>query len=124
MQYDAIINEEEVIAHESNLKNLKKLQDLHTGIAEKLKRDHCTQAEQQSKLKEMHQAKVRGQHTIETKNFRVLKEIGIELGSYHGGGLKQKGKTREYSGLVPPSIQNASLWRFCIYSYKEKKHYR
>jgi hypothetical protein len=38
----------------------------------------------------MQQAKVRGQQSIETKVFKVLKEIGVELSSYHGGSLNGK----------------------------------
>ncbi len=53
-RYDGIINEEEVRAHKSNVKNLKQLQDLRNGIAEKLKRARHRLVEQQSKLKEMH----------------------------------------------------------------------
>jgi hypothetical protein len=89
-RYDGIINEEEVRTHESNVKNLKQLQDLRNGIAEELKRACHRLVEQQSKLKEMNQAKVRGQHSIETKIFRVLKEIGVKLSSYHGGSLNGK----------------------------------
>ena len=44
----------------------------------------------QAKLKEMWKAKVRGQQSIETKVFKVLKEIGVELSSYHGGSLNGK----------------------------------
>jgi hypothetical protein len=38
----------------------------------------------------MRKAKVRGQQSIETKVFKVLKEIGVELSSYHGGSLNGK----------------------------------
>ena len=38
----------------------------------------------------MRKVKVRGQQSIETKVFRVLKEIGVELSSYHGGSLSGK----------------------------------
>ena len=38
----------------------------------------------------MRKVKVRGQQSIETKVFRVLKEIGVELSSYHGGSLNGK----------------------------------
>jgi len=34
--------------------------------------------------------KVRGQQSIETKVFKVLKEIGVEISSYHGGSLNGK----------------------------------
>jgi len=33
---------------------------------------------------------VRRQHSIETQLFRVLKEVGVELSSYHGGSLNGK----------------------------------
>ena len=87
---DGIINEEEVRTHELNLNNLKKRQDLRNGIAVKLKNARRTLAEGQAKLKKMCRAKVRGQHSIETKIFRVLKESGVELSSYHGGSLNGK----------------------------------
>jgi hypothetical protein len=89
-QYDGIITDKEVRTHESNVANMKKLQDLRNGIAEKLKRARHRLVEQQSKLKEMRRAKVRGQQSIKTKIFRVLKEIGIKLSSYHGGSLNRK----------------------------------
>jgi hypothetical protein len=38
----------------------------------------------------MRQAKVRGQPSIETKLFKVLKEIEVKLSSYHGGSLNGK----------------------------------
>jgi len=37
------------------------------------------------KLKEMWQAKVREQQSIETTVVKLLKVIGVELSSYHGG---------------------------------------
>ena len=69
---------------------MKKLQDLRDGLAEKLKRARNKLKEQQTKLKEMRRTKVRKQQSIETKMFRVLKEIGVELSSYHGGSLNGK----------------------------------
>ncbi len=47
-------------------------------------------ADQQTKLKEMRRAKVKGQQSIETKIFHVLKEVRVELSSYHGGSLNGK----------------------------------
>jgi len=66
------------------------VQDLRNEIVQKLKKTHRKLAEQQSKLGELRRAKVRGEHSIETKIFKVLKEIGIELSSYHGGSLNGK----------------------------------
>jgi len=59
-------------------------------FADKLQKAQKTLASQQGKLKEMQRTKVRGQLSIETKVFRVLKEIGVELSSYHGGSLNGK----------------------------------
>jgi len=56
-------------------------------MVNKLKKAHHTLIDHQAKLKVMRQAKVRGQQSIETKVFKVLKEIGVELSSYHGGSL-------------------------------------
>ena len=70
---------------------LKALQDFRKRtFADKLQKARQTLADQQSKLKEMRQAKVRRQHSIETQLFRVLKEVGVELSSYHGGSLNGK----------------------------------
>jgi hypothetical protein len=46
--------------------------------------------DQQLKLKTMRASKVKDQQSIETKIFNVLKEIGVELSSYHGGSLNGK----------------------------------
>ncbi len=54
-------NEEEVRSYESNVIKLKHFQDLRNSIVEKLKKARCKLADQQAKLKEMGQAKVRGQ---------------------------------------------------------------
>jgi hypothetical protein len=45
---------------------------------------------QQNKLKTMRTSKVRAHDSIETKMFSVLKELDIELSSYHGGSLNGK----------------------------------
>jgi hypothetical protein len=71
--------------------NLNTLQEFRKStFADKLQKARKTLASQQGKLKEMRRTKVRGQLSIETKVFRVLKEIGVELSSYHGGSLNGK----------------------------------
>ena len=47
-------------------------------------------SDQQLKLKTMRTSKVKEQQSIETKIFKVLKEIAVELSSYHGGSLNSK----------------------------------
>jgi len=46
--------------------------------------------DQQLKLKTMRTSKVKDQQSIETKIFKVLKEIGVDLRSYRGGSLNGK----------------------------------
>ncbi len=47
-------------------------------------------ADQQLKLKWMGLEKVKGRGSIEIRMFDVLKEIRVELSSYHGGSLSGK----------------------------------
>jgi hypothetical protein len=56
----------------------------------KLETAQDTLHNQQNKLKTMRTSKVRAHDSIETKMFSVLKELGIELSSYHGGSLNGK----------------------------------
>ena len=49
-----------------------------------------TLEDQQLKLKAMQTNKVKDRLSIETKVFNVLKDIGVELSSYHGGSLNGK----------------------------------
>jgi hypothetical protein len=42
----------------------------------------------------MQSAKAKTHESIETKMFKVLKEIGVELASYHGGSLNGKDITK------------------------------
>ncbi len=77
------------VTYTSNIIDLKHLQSVRDGIVSKLKKARRTLADQQNKLKEMRKTK-RGHKSIETKVFKVLKEIGVELSSYHGGSLNGK----------------------------------
>ncbi len=56
-------------------------------MVHKLDKARNTLTDQQLKLKVMQTNKVKGQLSIETKVFKVLKDIGIDLSSYHGGSL-------------------------------------
>ena len=60
-------------------------------MVHKLDKARNTLADLQLKLKVLRMNKVKGQLSIETKDFKVLKDIGIELSSYHGGSLNGKG---------------------------------
>ena len=77
-------------SYQSNMIRLNELQRSRDAIANKLKKAHLALANQQSKLNEMQKGKVRQQLSIETKVFVVLKEIGVELDSYHGGSFNGK----------------------------------
>ena len=85
------MEEERERTHIFDRSNLKALQDFRKKtFADKLQKAQKMLADQQSKLKEMRRVKVRRQHSIETQLFRVLKEVGVELSSYHGGSLNRK----------------------------------
>ena len=77
-------------SYQSNVIRLNELQRFRDEMANKLKKARLALANQQSKLKEMRKGKVRQQSSIETQVFAVLKEIGVELNSYHGGSFNGK----------------------------------
>ena len=56
----------------------------------KLKHARCTFADQQLKLKGMQATKGKQEGSVDTKLFKVLKKVGVELSSYHGGSLDGK----------------------------------
>jgi hypothetical protein len=47
-------------------------------------------ADQQLKLKAIGTTKGKTEHSVETKMFKLLKNICVELSSYHGGSLNRK----------------------------------
>jgi hypothetical protein len=47
-------------------------------------------ADQQLKLKAIQTVKGKTEHSVETKMFKLLKKIGVELSSYHEGSLNGK----------------------------------
>ena len=59
-------------------------------MVHKLDKVRNTLADQQLKLKAMRTNKVKDQLSIETKVFKMLKDIGVELSSYHEGSLNGK----------------------------------
>ena len=69
---------------------LKELQDYRASIVNKLEKARKKLADQQQKLKGKQSEKKKGKHSIETNMFKALKEIGVELSSYHGGSLNGK----------------------------------
>ena len=73
-----------------------------------------TLTDQQLKFKAMRTNKVKGQLSIETKVFKVLKNIGVELSSYNGGSLNGKD--------IKKVMNNASHVFDCIFVvFKEGK---
>jgi len=84
------IEDEQEATYTSNMIKLSPIQNFQDDMVNKLKKARRTLADQLAKLKEIRQAKVKGQQSIETKIFKVLKEIGVELSSYHGGSLNGK----------------------------------
>ena len=90
MIVSSIKDEQQDATYTSNMIKLIPLQNFRDNMVNKLKKARCTLTDHQAKLKEMWKAKVRGQQSIETKVLKVLKEIGVELSSYHGGSLNGK----------------------------------
>ena len=84
------LNNEQESTHKTNESTLKELKDFHNRMVHELDKARKTLADQQLKLKAMRTNKVKGQLSIETKVFKVLKDIGVELSSYHGGSLNGK----------------------------------
>jgi len=85
-----MLNHEQEITHKMNESTLKELTDFRNRMVHKLDKARNTLSDQQLKLKTMRTNKVKGQLSIETKVFKVLKDIGVELNSYHGGSLNGK----------------------------------
>jgi hypothetical protein len=83
-------NEQEETTHRANLLTLKDLSDTCNQLVNKLKQARRTLADQQLKLKAMQAAKGKQEGSVDTKLFKVLKEVGVELSSYHGGSLNGK----------------------------------
>ena len=73
-------------------KQQEEFQFRNREFVEKLSKARKMVTDQQLKLKTMRtsKSKVKDQQSIETKIFKVLKEIGVELSSYHGGSLNGK----------------------------------
>jgi hypothetical protein len=83
-------DEQQAVSYNSNMIKLVQLQKVRDGIVKKLEKARSKLTDQQTKLTEMRKSKVGQQDSIETKVFKVLKEVGVELSSYHGGSLNGK----------------------------------
>ncbi len=81
----ANINEEAEVTHRANESLLADLNLNRTHLVKKLKKARRTLSDQQLKLKVMQTAKGKKEHSVERKMFKMLKDIGIKLSSYHGG---------------------------------------
>jgi len=83
-------NEQEELTHRINKSTLKDLNVHRNRLVEKLKRARHTLADQQLKLKAIETTKGKTEYSAETKMFKLLKNVGLELSSYHGGSLNGK----------------------------------
>ncbi len=86
----ANINKEAKVTHRANESLLADLNLYHTCLIKKLKKARHTLSDQQLKLKVMQTAKGKKEHSVERKMFKMLKDIGVELSSYHGKSLNGK----------------------------------
>jgi len=93
-------NEQEELTHRINESMLKDLNVHRNCLVEKLKRARHTLADQQLKLKAIETAKGKIEYSIETKIFKLLKNVGVELSSYHGVSLNGKDINMVMNNLV------------------------
>jgi hypothetical protein len=87
-----MLNNKEEGTHKTNESTLKELKLFCNKMVHKLDKARKTLADQQLKLKVMQTNTMKGQLSIERKAkvCKVLKDIGIELSSYHGESLNGK----------------------------------
>ena len=85
-----MLNNEQESTHKKNQPKLKELTDFCNRWVNKLEKARDRLAAQLLKLKVIRTNKVKGQQSIETCIFKVLRDIGVELSSYHGGSLNGK----------------------------------
>jgi hypothetical protein len=83
-------NKQDECTYRDNESALAALNLHRTHLVQKLKKARRTLSEQQLKLKVIQTAKGKKEHSVESKMFNVLKKIGVELSSYHGGSLNGK----------------------------------
>ena len=105
MSGEMLINELES-THKTNETTLKELKLFCNRMVYKLDKACNTLADQQLKLKVMQTNKVKDQLSFETKVFKVLKDIGVKLSSYHRGSLNGKD--------IKKLMNNASRVSDCI----------
>jgi len=101
---NANANDTNTETDEINLRTLDEFRNRE--FAEKISNARKMLMDQQLKLKTMRISKVKDQQSIETKIFKVLKEIGVELSSYHGGSLNGKDIRK---------VMTNACWIFLIY---------
>ena len=70
-------NEQDELNHRANELTLNNLNVDCNRLVEKLRRAHRTLADQQLKLKFMQMAKGKKEHSIESKLFKMLTDIGV-----------------------------------------------
>jgi hypothetical protein len=83
-------NDEDKVSHHANESMLMVLNLFCNHLVKNLKKACFKLSDQQLKLKVMQTAKGRKEHSVETKMFKTLKDIGIELSLYHGRSLNGK----------------------------------
>ena len=85
-----MLNNEQESTHKTNQSELKQLTDFCNRWVNNLEKSCDKLTAQLLKLKVIQTNNVKGQHSIETNMFKVLKDIGVELSSYHRGSLNGK----------------------------------
>jgi hypothetical protein len=85
-----MLNKDQKVTNKTNKLTLKDLKDYCKRLVDKLTKACCMLANHHFKVKVIRTSKTNDQDSIETKTFNVLKDIDVELSSYHGGSIHGK----------------------------------
>ncbi len=94
---------------EEKLKTLEEYS--HKTFVDVMRKTHQKVSEQLDKLKKILSVKVKEPDSIETNMFKVLKTIGVELSSYHGGSLIGKDIKKVMNNATYVFDQLASIFK-------------
>lgn len=104
--------EELKTCHENAEHEFVTLRSFRDQVAEKIKKARKQLSDQQNRLKDIRTAKVKKPESIETKMFKVLKEIGVEMSSYHGGSLNGKDIKKVMNNASYVSDKFAAIFQY------------
>jgi hypothetical protein len=97
---------------DANLDTLKQLEDYRCKtFANVLTKTHKKVSKHLDKLKKVRSTKINSPYSIETKMFKILKTISVELSLYHGGSLNSKDIQKVMNNATYVFDQFASIFK-------------